>query len=253
MVLHDLGLIDFDNPFKRFRANGMILKDGKKMSKSKGNVLNPEEYGEKIGYDALKTYLLFLGPLSEDRSFTDRGVLGAKRWAEKVYNLRGKARVNFNDSPETLRKLHQTIKRVTVDFEEQKYNTAVARLMELSNHLAILSVFSHDVWKKCLALFAPFLPALSEELWFLADETDSIFSEKNWPEYDPELARDEKIELVLQVNGKVRDRVEVDAEISEVEALKLAKESEQIKKWTQDKKIIKEVFVKGKLVNIVVA
>ena len=133
MALHDLGLTDFDNPFKKFRANGMILKDGKKMSKSKGNVVNPEEYGEKLGYDALKSYLLFLGPLSEDRSFSDEGIRGLRHWAERVFNLKARVSKNGKDSETTIKKLHQTIKAVEDDMENQKYNTAIAKLMELTN------------------------------------------------------------------------------------------------------------------------
>jgi leucyl-tRNA synthetase len=252
MVLNDLGLVDFDNPFKRFRANGMILKDGKKMSKSKGNVINPEEYGEKVGYDALKTYILFLGPLSEDRSFSDKGVLGTKRWVEKISRLEEKVVSDFRDNDEVIKNLHKTIKMVSDDFEDQKYNTAVAKLMEMTNVLSKQKHISEEVWKKFLSLIAPFAPALAEEMWSLVGNKESIFKAKNWPEYDPELARDDVIEMVIQVNGKVREKIEVDAEISEKEIKKIAEESEAIKKWTTGKKIIKQIFIKGKLLNIVV-
>jgi len=259
MALHDLNLIDFDNPFKKFRANGMILKDGKKMSKSKGNVVNPEEYGEKVGYDALKTYLLFLGPLSEDRSFTDEGVQGTKRWAERVFKLQEKVKEDCEDNEEVIKKLHQTIKNVSEDFSDQKYNTAIAKLMELSNVLGSAKNISSDVWQKSLVLFAPFLPALAEELWSITgnhrqDGTskDSIFSGNNWPEYNPELAKDEEIELVVQINGKVRDRIKVKADISEEEATEISTESEKIKIHINGKEIKKIIFIKGKLINIVI-
>lgn len=252
MALHDLGLIDFDNPFKRFRANGMILKDGKKMSKSKGNVVNPEEYGEKVGYDALKTYLLFLGPLSENRSFTDEGVQGAKRWAERVCKLSARVEKGFRDSGDALKKLHQTIKKVTADFEEQKYNTAVARLMELTNMLYGQDKISSEFWAKCIALYAPFLPALAEELWHNLGNSDSIFLGRNWPEYDPELAYDDKINLALQVNGKIRGIAEVEADISDEDAKKTAMENEAIKKWIDGKEIVNVIYVKAKIVNIVI-
>lgn len=252
MALHDLGLIDFDNPFKRFRANGMILKDGKKMSKSKGNVINPEEYGEKVGYDALKTYLLFLGPLSEDRSFTDSGVQGCKRWVDKIVRLEEKVNKDYKDSSDVVRKLHQTIKIITKDFEEQKYNTSVARLMELTNSLTSENNISSASWKMFLTIIAPFVPALAEELWHNCGEAESIFVGKKWPEYNPELARDETIELVLQVNGKLRDTIEVAADIDEEEAKKMALENEKIKKWIDGKEKVKVIFVKGKLINIVV-
>lgn len=252
MALHDLGLIDFDNPFKRFRANGMILKDGKKMSKSKGNVISPDEYGEKVGYDALKTYLLFLGPLSEDRSFTDRGVQGTKRWIEKIVRLEEKVEVSYKDEDTVIKKIHQTIKSVSDNFEEQKYNTAVARLMEMTNVLMRVKKISKESWKSFLVLIAPFAPAISEELWEKSGETKSIFDSKHWPEYDSKLAKEETIQLVVQINGKLRDTFEVRVDISEEEALKLSKESEKIKKWLEGKEIIKEIFVKGKLVNLVI-
>jgi len=252
MALHDLGLIDFDNPFKRFRANGMILKDGKKMSKSKGNVINPEEYGEKVGYDALKTYLLFLGPLSEDRSFTDAGVLGAKRWADKVARLSVKVNKDAKDDDVVTRKLHQTIRALTADFEEQKYNTAIARLMEMTNILTAAAGISQDTWNKFIILTAPFLPALAEELWSEAGHKDSIFSNGVWPEYDEDLAREETIELVVQVNSRLRDKIMVPADISEEAAKETALKSEKLKKWTEGKETLKVIYIKGRLVNIVV-
>ena len=252
MALHDLGVIDFDNPFKRFRANGMILKDGKKMSKSKGNVINPEEYGEKVGYDALKTYLLFLGPLSEDRSFTDSGVQGTKRWVDKIFRLETKIKKDFKDQESIIRKLHQTIKIVTSDFEEQKYNTAIARLMELTNVLGKAENISMEIWQKFLVLTAPFAPALAEELWYNLGNKDSIFNSKAWPKHDKLLAKDEKINLAIQVNGKLRNTIETSADIGEDEAKKLAQENEKIKKWIDGKEIIKIIFIKGKLVNIVI-
>jgi leucyl-tRNA synthetase len=251
MALHDLDLINFANPFKRFRANGMILKDGKKMSKSKGNVVSPEEYGVKVGYDALKTYLLFLGPLSEDRSFTDSGVQGCKRFVEKIYRLEEKVKKDYTDSEAVIRKLHQTINVVAKDFTDQKYNTSVARLMELTNLFISEKNISITTWKKFLVIVAPFTPALAEELWERSGRKQSIFAQKNWPEYDPELARDEKIELAIQINGKLRDTIKVAVDIDEAEAKKVVMESEKIKKWLEGKEIVKVIFVKGRLVNVV--
>ncbi len=251
MFLHDLGLIDFDNPFKKFRANGMILKDGKKMSKSKGNVINPEEYGKKIGYDALKTYLLFLGPLSDNRSFTESGAQGTKRWIEKIVRLEKKVLVDYKDSKNIIRKTHQTIKKLTEDFEEQKYNTSIAKLMELTNAFGNEKNISYDLWQKFLAIIAPFTPALAEELWKSFGNKKSIFENKNWPKYDKELIKQDLIKFIIQINGKVREIIEVKFNISEEEVMNIAISNKKIKKWTQDKKIIKTIFVKNKLINIV--
>ncbi|MFA5777189.1 MAG: class I tRNA ligase family protein [Parcubacteria group bacterium] len=251
MFFHDLGLTDFDNPFKRFRANGMILKDGKKMSKSKGNVVNPEEYGEKIGYDALKIYLLFLGPLSEDRSFSDEGIMGARHWAERVFNLNVRASQDYKDDENLIRKLYKTVKAVADDMENQKYNTSIAKLMEMTNVFYGCEKISVGIWEKFLIIVSIFLPALSEELWEKLGHEESIFKEK-WPEYDLELIKDEEIELVIQINGKLRDRIKVPADISEGEVKKLAMESEKIKNFIGNKEIKKVIFVKGKLINIVI-
>jgi leucyl-tRNA synthetase len=251
MFFHDLGLTDFDNPFKRFRANGMILKDGKKMSKSKGNVVNPEEYGEKIGYDALKIYLLFLGPLSEDRSFSGEGIMGARHWAERVFNLNVRASQDYKDDENLIRKLYKTVKAVADDMENQKYNTSIAKLMEMTNVFYGCEKISVGIWEKFLIIVSIFLPALSEELWEKLGHEESIFKEK-WPEYDLELIKDEEIELVIQINGKLRDRIKVPADISEGEVKKLAMESEKIKNFIGNKEIKKVIFVKGKLINIVI-
>ncbi len=250
MFLHDLGLIDFDNPFKKFRANGMILKDGKKMSKSKGNVIIPEEYGEKVGYDALKTYLLFLGPLKEDRSFSDDGVLGAKRWVEKIARL-GEKVDGGEESEEILKKLHQTIKKVGDDFENQKYNTAIARLMELTNVLTGTQKISRDTWEKFLAIVAPFAPALAEEMWSRLGHEESIFENKNWPKCDTEKIEESEFELVVQVNGKFRGGITMPRETNQEDAEKAVLGSDKFKKHFEGKEIKKAIFVKNKLINFV--
>lgn len=251
MAIHDMGLIDFDNPFKRFRANGMILKDGKKMSKSKGNVINPEEYGEKVGYDALRAYLLFLGPLSEDRSFSDAGIMGTKRWVDRIYRLANKVDASHEASSTMLQILHKAIKHITADFEEQKFNTVIAKLMELTNNISGEDKISVDTWKAFVTMLAPFLPFLAEELWSMLGETESIFTAP-WPIYDEGMAREDTIEFVVSVNGKVRDKMEAPAEISEDEAKDLAMKSEKVQSWLEGKEVVKVIFVQGKMLNIVV-
>ncbi|MBU2632904.1 leucine--tRNA ligase [Patescibacteria group bacterium] len=252
MALHDLGLIDFDNPFKKFRANGMILKDGNKMSKSKGNVVRPEEYGERVGYDALKTYLLFLGPLSEDRSFSDDGVIGAKRWVEKIFRLEEKVRESVQDSEEVIKKLHNTIKQVEEDFEEQKYNTAIARLMEMTNILTSVKEFSKDTWEKFLVVVSPLTPALAEEMWSRLGRKESIFDDKNWPEYDPAKITEDNFELVVQVNGKFRGSIVVPKGMNQQEAEEMISKEGKFNKYLADKKSQKVIFVKDKLINFVI-
>lgn len=251
MALHDLGLIDFDNPFRRFRANGMILKDGKKMSKSKGNIISPEEYGEKVGYDALKSYLLFLGPLSEDRSFSDEGIMGTRRWVERVANFAPNVSENHIDEEATLRKLHKTVRAVEEDMENQKFNTAIARLMELTNVFYAQKKVSRQSWEMFLRLAAVFLPAICEELWSALGHEESIFH-SGWPVAEEKYLRDKEIELVVQVNGKVRDTLKTNADISENDAKKVALESEKIKKYIENKEIKKIIFIRGRLINVVI-
>ncbi len=250
MFFKDLNLIDFNNPFKKFRANGMILKDGKKMSKSKGNVVNPEDYGNKIGYDALKSYLLFLGPLSDDKSFSDRGALGTRRWIEKIFRLEKKI-TDIKEEEDVTRIINETIKKLENSFSDYKYNTAVAQLMETTNFLNTKNEISRKTWIKFLALVAPFTPALAEELWEKSGKNESIFKSENWPKIE-NLKLLEKFNLIVQINGKVRDNLMVNYNILEQEALEKALCSPKIKKWVDDKNFKKVIFVKNKLINIVI-
>lgn len=252
MALHDLGLTDFDNPFRKFRANGMILKDGKKMSKSKGNVVSPEEYGDKLGYDALKSYLLFLGPLSEDRSFSDEGIRGLRHWAERVFNLGARVSPKVNDGETIIKKLHRTIKAVGEDMDNQKYNTAIAKMMELTNVLYSAEKISAKNFEKYSIIISIFLPALAEELWTSLGRKASIFLEK-WPKYDPKLIMEKEANIVVQVNGRVRDEITVPADAREDDIKKAAFESEKTKKYIPNTDNIKKiVFVPGRLINFVV-
>ena len=251
MVFHELGIIDFDNPFKKFRANGMILNEGKKMSKSKGNVINPEEYGGKVGYDALKTYLLFLGPLSDDKSFSDKGILGTKRWIEKIARLEDKVTDKYQDEKRVIQKLNLTIKELEEDLEEQKYNTAVARLMELTNILSQAPSISKDVWQKFLPLIAPFAPAIAEEMWERSGENKSIFKNNNWPEVDNKALKEDTVNLVVQINGKVREIMVTETGKEEEELKEEVLENKKIQKWIGEKEIKKVIIIKDKLINIV--
>jgi len=251
MTLRDLGMVDFDDPFKKFRANGMILKDGTKMSKSKGNVVNPEEYGEKIGYDALKTYLLFLGPLSEDRSFSDDGVLGTKRWVERIARIEEKIGKDIEDKEVVIKKLHKTIKQVEEDFEEQKYNTAIARLMELTNILTVQQKVSKDTWEKFLSIIAPFVPALADEMWSKQGNNGSIFENRNWPKYNPEKIKEDILELVVQINGKFRGNVMVPKDMDQKEAEKSVLSNSKFDKYLKNMSIKDIIFIKNRLINFV--
>ncbi len=262
--LYDIGAVSYEEPFTRLQHVGLILaEDGRKMSKRWGNVINPDEIVEKYGADAMRVYEMFMGPFSQAVSWSTNGLVGTRKFLEKVIRIKSKVKIQKsklqlkNQNLERL--LHKTIKKVSSDIEEFKLNTAVSAMMILVNEMEKEEEIDENVYENLLKILSPFAPHLAEEIWFSfakASEDkskyqESIFKQK-WPEYDHELARDEKIELVLQVNGKLRDTIEVDAETEEAEAKKLSLESEKIKKWVEGKKIVKIIFVRGKLVNIVI-
>ncbi|MEK6571174.1 MAG: leucine--tRNA ligase, partial [Bacteroidota bacterium] len=202
MALHDMGHLHFDEPFKRFRAHGLIIKDGAKMSKSKGNIVIPDEYVERYGSDTFRMYLMFLGPYQEGGDFRDSGIIGLFRFLERVYSLVDEP---LYDGPSTdgelLTEMHETIKQVTEDIESLKYNTAIARLMEYLNAMK-KGTARQKVFVETLALLlAPFAPHLAEELWEKLGYRESVFNAR-WPGYDEERIEKDVVTIVLQVNGK---------------------------------------------------
>jgi leucyl-tRNA synthetase len=255
-VLYDLGYVHFDEPFSKLRHQGIITYKGAKMSKSKGNVVEPGPFIQKYGSDTFRMYLMFMGPYDEGGDWSDRGIVGIYRFLNKVWELvNSNVKVQMsNENKETQRKLHKTIKKVTEDLENLRFNTAIATLMELTNYLSSLSPNTYNLSpaiKVLLLLLAPFAPHLAEELWSRLGHKDSIFKE-SWPKYDPKFIKEEKITIIIQVNGKVRDQIEVDFSTSEEKIKKLAQNTEKIKTWLAGKKIKKIIYVPGRLLNIVV-
>ena len=264
-AVRDIGLIDFDEPFERLFNQGTIIYKGAKMSKSRGNVIAPDDYVEAVGADVVRTYLMFIGPWEQGGEWNDSGINGAARWLNKVWDLftqsskkHDHSNLNEDSEREILRNLHKTIARVGEDIERFKYNTAISSLMQYTNHLTDKrsdSSISNDTWRECLnkllVLMAPIAPHLSEELWEMSGNKFSVHQQK-WPDYDDQLATDEKITLVIQVNGKLRDKIEAPLTISEDEAKDLAMASEKIKIQIAGNDIMKVIYVPGRLVNIVV-
>ena len=207
-VFHDWGLIDFDEPFKKFRAHGLLIKDGAKMSKSKGNVVNPDEYIKKFGADVLRMYLMFLGPFAEGGDFRDESIAGIDRFLNRVWNLWQKIK-DENDSKVSETILHQSIKKVGEDIEKLHYNTAISQLMILLSGLE--KGCGEKSFKTFLKLLAPFAPFITEELW--GGKTSIHKSE--WPEYDEKKTKEEIKTIIVQINGKVRDKFEAANDISE--------------------------------------
>lgn len=261
-VIRDLGLVKGDEPFLRLFNQGQILgPDGQRMSKSRGNVVAPDEQVARYGADTFRCYLMFIGPWDEGGPFGVQGIAGVERWLNRVWNivLGGPAAVTADpQSARSLRRLtHKTIKRATEDIEAFRFNTMIAALMEMTNGLyqaRDAGPVDRDAWNEAvealLLMMAPLAPHISEELWTRTGRPYSIHQQR-WPSWDEDLAREEQITLVVQVNGRVRDRIQAPAEIGEERAKELALASEQVRKRLEGAQIVKVIFVPGKLVNIV--
>jgi len=269
MVLYDLGLISFDEPFPRFFAHGLMIKDGAKMSKSRGNVVNPDEYIEKYGADTLRLYLMFMGPMDGYPDFRDEGIEGMRRFVERVFRLLNLDGVFLEEKDAAIlkTKMHQTIKKVTEDIEKFGYNTAIAQIMTFVNFLEGLApfkgqTFKGGIWEEAIRnltlLLAPFAPHLAEEVWQTRfAKSKGAFKSihlESWPEYDPSLIVEDTVKIPVQVNGKLRSVLEIQAQDSKNEnkVIELAKADSKVNKWLEGKKIKKTIFVPGKLLSFVV-
>ncbi len=276
--LRDQGYLDLESgePFNKMRHQGMILgPDHKKMSKSKGNVINPDVIVEKYGADSLRVYEMFMGPLEADKPWDDRAVQGVYRFLHKLYRLvEGVAEYQGSkvETPEKLKqKLHQTIYKVEQDIPELKFNTAIASMMELVNDWRSWLVHDRDQLaeiandhpglsqvdtRKLVRLIAPFAPFMAEEMWQQLGQEFSVHKQ-NWPEFDPELAKEKELVIPVQVNGKLRGELSLPVELAQdsgqkEEILSQAKQLESVQKWIEDKEIKKEIFVPGRIVSLVV-
>ncbi len=248
--LYDIGVVPNKEPYKKRTSHGMILaEDGKKMSKSLGNVVNPDEMVEKFGADALRTYIMFMGPFDQAVAWDTNGLVGVKRFLERVWNLQEKI-VSTKESTLTSM-VHQTIKKVTEDIEKMAFNTAIAKMMELSNEMTKLQTLSKEEYLDFVKLLVPFAPHMTEEIWSLFGNKESI-AYASWPEYNEDLAKENFVTIVVQVNGKVRDSFVASPEITEDEAKQKALIMENVIKYLDGKEAKKIIYIKGKLVSIVV-
>ncbi len=282
MAFYDWKLLRFDEPFPKFRAHGLITKDGAKMSKSKGNVVNPDDYIRAFGADAIRMYLAFMAPFEQSGDFRDAGILGVKRFLERVWKianekLKTKNEKHIGDSTAIKRALHKAIKKVSDDIENLRYNTAISALMVLLNELeASQGGVTRDDIRSFLKLLAPFAPHISEELWqrehgltqtkhgqtptkFLrtsaTSQRQSAFNSIHlapWPAHDPRLIEEKTFTLIIQVNGKFRDSASVPVGLTEPEARAIAMNRDKIKKFVDPAQVKKFVYVPGRLINIVV-
>ena len=251
MVLHDAGLVDFDEPFTRFRAHGMIIREGAKMSKSKGNVITPDALIDEWGADAFRTYLMFLGPYEEGGDYRDRGISGVKRFLDRLWSSVHECTTDGAPDDAVLRKLHQTIKKVGDDTATLAYNTAIAAMMEYMNALRSGERRVHraevEPLVQCVAAYAPHI---AEALWEVLGHTTSVF-DSGWPAFDPARLVADTYELVVQVQGKTRGKVTVPRDATQDQAVHAALADPMIAKFVagSPKKVI---FVPGRLLNLVV-
>ena len=265
-AMRDLGMIDFDEPFVRLYNQGHLLgEDGQKMSKSRGNVAAPDDYVASYGADAVRCYLMFVGPWDQGGSWQDNGINGVSRWLNRIWEISQRDSRILDDLPteqsanaDLTRDTHKTIRKVERDVESFKFNTALAGLMEFSNTLnsaweakSVDSATWNEAIEKLLVLLAPMAPHVTEELWERSGHATSIHNEP-LPEFDAELAADEMIELVVQVNGRVRAKVEMPVDVSEDDAKEAAMAEENVRRHTEGKQVVKTIYVPGRLVNLVV-
>jgi leucyl-tRNA synthetase len=263
-VLYDSRYVSFKEPFAALFTQGMIIKDGAKMSKSKGNVVSPDNLIEQYGADTVRLYTLFIGPPEKDAEWNDRAVEGAYRFlgrlwrlAEKVNDNKTKCSGGASADKSLERKIHQTIKKVTRDIEgDFKFNTAISSVMELVNAAydeIEKSNFNmvYEAARTAVILLAPFTPHIAEELWEKLGNSPSVFQQP-WPEYDELRTKEEEIVLPIQINGKLRSRIKVVADIPEEKLREQVLLDERVKLYIEDSAIKKFIVVPKKLVNIVV-
>jgi len=262
MVLHDMGHIDFEEPFRRFRAHGLIIREGAKMSKSRGNVVNPDTVIDEYGADALRCYEMFMGPLQATKPWSMTGVEGVARFLARVWRLVmeeqqdgswaiSPAIQDVEPDKSQLKVIHATIKKVGEDIESLGFNTAISQMMIFVNAFTSANPRPKSALRTLLVLLNPFAPHLTEELW----ETlgfSGVLANETWPAFDENYLIEDEIELPVQINGKVRDKIVVKKEATKDEIEAAARGSAKIAEWIAGKEIKKVIVVPGKLVNIVV-
>lgn len=252
MVMHDRGYVDHDEPFPKFFAHGLMIKDGAKMSKSRGNVVSPDEYVSKFGADALRLYLMFMGPMDGYPDFRDAGIEGSKRFLDRVWKMYEKLDDKETENKELTAKMHLTIKKVTDYIKEYKYNTAIAGIMEYVNAINSSKNYSRSYLHTLIILLAPFIPHMAEEIWQEVLGNASSIHKSKWVQYDEKYLKVDQVNIVVQINGKLRGSLMVDVNLDKDEVLALAKEDEKVAKWLNGVEIKKEIYIEGKLVNFVV-
>ena len=250
--LHEKGIVNVAEPFQKLFHQGMILgSNNEKMSKSRGNVVNPDDIINEYGADTLRLYEMFMGPLEMSKPWSEQGVAGAHRFIERVYRLYTEGNIKDEENKNLEKIYHQTVKKVTQDYETLNFNTAISQIMIFVNAVYKEEVFPLEYANNLLKLLNPVIPFITEELWNRLGHNDTIAYE-TWPTYDEEKTKEEMFEMVVQVNGKVRGKISVSMDTPKEEMESLAKELENVKRHIENKEIVKVITVPKKLVNIVI-
>ena len=258
-VLFDLGLVSYKEPFTKLFNQGMILgEDGTKMSKSRGNVVNPDETVDTYGADSMRLYEMFMGPLDKAKPWNTKGLQGCSRFINKLWNtiinsdgkLSSKV-TNEDADKETLQLLNQMINRVTDNLNQLHFNTCVSEFMVFTNHLQTLSHINVDCLKSFIIIINPFVPHLAEELWQLLGETNEL-TYVNWPEIDKNYLNKDELAIPIQINGKRRSEILINSNDSKDDVITMAKSNIKIQTYLKGKEIVKEIYIEGRIVNIVI-
>jgi leucyl-tRNA synthetase len=251
--LFDIGAVPTSEPYKKRTSQGMALaQNNQKMSKSRGNVVNPDDIVKDFGADTLRVYELFMGPFDQAIAWSADSVRGSRKFLGRVWRLVLECTKSKNSDIEVLRRIHKLNQKISNDIEQLKFNTAVSAYMEFLNFAEDNpKKVGKDALERMVLLLAPFAPHICEEMWQKLDNQESVFKQ-SWPQPDQSLLKEDTVEIIVQINGKMRDKISIPAEASREETEQIAKNSELIKKWLGASQIKKTVFVAGRLINFVI-
>ena len=251
--LYDKGISPVEEPFKELRHQGMILgSNGEKMSKSRGNVINPDDVINEYGADVLRTYLMFMGPIEASKPWNENGLDGAKKFLDRFYRIFEEDKVTTEETHSLEKVYNQTVKKVTDDYASMNINTAISQMMIFINAVYKETKINVEYAKGLVKLLNPVAPHITEEVWHeLLNQTEDLATSA-WPVYDENKLENETYEMVVQINGKVRGKIEVSSDTSEDEMLEIAKTIENVKNYLEGSTIVKVITVPKKLINIVI-
>ncbi len=251
--LYDIGIVPTKEPYQKRTSHGMILgENGEKMSKSRGNVVNPDDIVNEYGADTMRLYEMFIGDFEKAAPWSPSSIRGCRRFVERFWNLQNILIDGDEIRPELEGAFNKTIKKVGEDIENIKFNTAIAALMSLINDVSAVGTINKKELSIFTILLNPFAPHITEEIWEICKLGDGIVAEQSWPSYDESKCKDDTVEIAVQVNGKIKVRIKINPDAEQQEVLDLAKSEESVAKALDNMNIIKEIYIKGRLVNIVV-